>query len=348
MKICGRKMEDRKSYSRINALDTLRGYCVLLMIAWHYYFFLRINSLETEFFIVWVMNVIGIVGNPIFIIVMGVSLVLSIDKRKKKGENFKNNLIHLSKRAILFFVVHHIMVISYFLYFGPTIFQMPHLYPGWIPSLGINAVICFFLMYSRKLYRFSLMLGLEFIDLFNLLPGFGIYINSLFHMIFGTIIGELIICARMKGNLRSLLKKFFISGLILIIVGIPSEYYVSLTYDLTIPNNNVLHSPFFIIYALGFFILAFSILFWIQDLNANKNRVFQPIVIFSSLSLTLYYAHYVLGTNFFLPFGFGNLLSLYSYVIFLMSFYIIVYLFGVLWSRSRFKYSLEWIIRTFS
>ncbi|MHA1378242.1 MAG: heparan-alpha-glucosaminide N-acetyltransferase domain-containing protein [Candidatus Helarchaeota archaeon] len=337
-----------KNPSRINSIDMLRGYCVFLMIAWHYYFFLKVDYLETNYFILWVMNIIGIAGNPIFIIVMGVSLALSIDRRKKRGEDFKSNIIHLTKRALLFFLVHHVMVISYFLYFGPLIFDMNGLYPGWIPSLGINAVICFLLMYLRKIYRFFIMIGVQSIAFITPLPILSLFQNILFHMIFGTIVGELIIEARNNNNQRHFIKKMAVSGIILMIIGIPSEYYVYQTYDLSVPNNSVLNSPFFMIYALGFFTLSFSLLFWIQDLNTRKRRIFHPLTIFSSLSLTLFYSHYALGTNFFLPFGFGNRFSVYSYIVFLICFYISTYLIGILWSKSKYKYSLEWIIRKFS
>lgn len=333
---------------RINALDSLRGYCVVLMIAWHYYFFLKADFIETNLFIFWIMNIIGIVGNPIFIIVMGVSLTLSIDRRKSLGHNFNKNFLHLFKRALIFFIIHHIMVISYFLYFGQSVFQINGLYPGWIPSLGINAIICFLLMYIKKIFRIFIMIGIEISIFFNLIPGFEIIFNSLFPMIFGTIVGELIIEARNSDNLNLLIRKMFVSGIIILGIGIPSEYYVNLTYDLSIPNNSVLFSPFFIIYAFGFFILLFAILFWIQDLHPIKNRVFNPLVVFSSLSLTLYYSHYAIGTNFFMPFGFGNKFSVYSYVIFLICFYITTYLIGILWVKSKYKYSLEWFIRKFS
>ena len=333
--------------SRIHALDTMRGYCVLMMIAWHYYFFLKVNYLETNFFIFWIMNVIVLPGNPMFIIIMGTSLVLSLERRKEKGNGFQNNLFHLIKRAILFFLVHHIMVISYLLYFGPMVFQLPNLYPGWIPALGINAIICFFLMYLRKIYRFFIMVGINLTSMFNLIPYIGLDFNSLFYMIFGTILGELIVEARENDAILAFKKKMLVTGIILFIVGIPCEVYINNTYDLSIPNPNVLNKPFFAVYSIGIFILIFSILFWIQDCR-NKKRISQPLTLFSSLSLTIFYFHYVLGTNFFMPFGFGNLFSLYSYVLFLVAFYIALYLICVLWARAKNKYSLEWIVRRFS
>ncbi|MFX1449251.1 MAG: heparan-alpha-glucosaminide N-acetyltransferase domain-containing protein [Promethearchaeota archaeon] len=333
--------------SRIHSLDTMRGYCVLMMIAWHYYFFLKVNYIETNFFIFWIMNVIVLPGNPMFIIIMGASLVLSLERRKKKGNGFRNNLFHLIKRAILFFVVHHIMVISYLLYFGPIIFQIRNLYPGWIPALGINAIICFFLMYLRKIYRFFIMIGINITSIINLIPYIGLDFNSLIYMIFGTILGELIVEARENNNIVAFKKKMLISGIILFLVGIPCEIYINSVYDLSIPNTSVLNKPFFAVYSIGIFILTFSILFWIQDCR-NKKRISQPLTIFSSLSLTVFYFHYVLGTNFFMPFGFGNFFSLYSYVLFLVAFYITLYLIFVLWARAKNKYSLEWIIRRFS
>lgn len=337
-----------KDSLRINSLDTLRGYCVILMIAWHYYFFLKSNYPETNFFIFWIMNVIGLVGNPIFIIVMGTALILSLDSRKKNGKSYRDNILHLIKRFFIFLVANQILVFSYFLYFGISVFQMPELYPGWIPALGINAIICFLLMNLRKLFRVFIMLGIEIEIMFGLIPYIGIDFGSLFYMIFGTIIGDLIIEARKNNKMWAFQKKIFLSGLILFILGIPSEIYVSHEFDLTVPNNTVLHSPFFIIYALGFFLLMFSVLFYIQDYNKKLVRLLRPLTIFSSLSLTLYYIHYIIGTNFFMPFGFGNRFSVYSYGQFLLCFYIATYLIGLLWSRSRYKYSIEWIIQKFS
>ncbi|NVM02176.1 MAG: DUF1624 domain-containing protein [Candidatus Helarchaeota archaeon] len=334
--------------SRVHSLDTMRGYCVLMMIAWHYYFFLKVDYIETNFFIFWIMNVIVLPGNPMFIIVMGASLVLSLDRRKQKGYNSRDNFIHLIKRAVLFFVVHHIMVISYLLYFGPMVFQIRGLYPGWIPALGINAIICFFLMYLRKIYRFLIMVGINISSLINLIPYIGLDFNSLIYMIFGTILGELIVEARKKDNISAFQKQMFIAGIILFIIGIPCEIYINIVYDLSIPNTSVLNKPFFAVYSIGIFILTFSILFRIQDYNRNKKRMSQPLTLFSSLSLTIFYFHYALGTNFFMPFGFGNFFSLYSYVLFLVAFYITLYLLCVLWSRSKNKYSLEWIVRRFS
>ncbi|MFX0134739.1 MAG: heparan-alpha-glucosaminide N-acetyltransferase domain-containing protein [Candidatus Hodarchaeota archaeon] len=343
-------IENRKiiDSSRVHSLDTMRGYCVLMMIAWHYYFFLKVDFMETNFFIFWIMNVIVLPGNPMFIIVMGASLVLSLERRKQKGNGSRDNFIHLIKRAVLFFVVHHIMVISYLLYFGPVVFQIRGLYPGWIPALGINAIFSFLLLNLRKIYRFFVMLGIEIVETLHLLPYIGVDLGSLFYMIFGTILGELIIEARKNNNVRDFQKKMFITGIILFILGIPCEIYNSYIYDFFVPNVGILDDPLFAIYAIGIFILTFSILFRIQDYNKNKKRISQPLTLFSSLSLTIFYFHYALGTNFFMPFGFGNLFSLYSYVLFLVGFYITLYLFGVIWSRSKNKYSLEWIVRKFS
>ncbi len=334
--------------SRVNSLDTMRGYCVLMMIAWHYYFFLKVDYLETNFFIFWIMNIIVLPGNPMFVIVMGASLVLSLERRKQKGYNSRDNIIHLIKRAILFFVVHHVMVISYLLYFGPVVFQVRGLYPGWIPALGINAIICFFLMYLRKIYRFFVIVGINISSIINLIPYIGLDFNSLFYMIFGTILGELIVEARKKGNVSAFQKRIFILGIILFILGIPCELYINSIYDLSFPNTDVLNKPFFAVYSIGIFILTFAVLFRIQDYNKNKKRISHHLTLFSSLSLTIFYFHYALGTNFFMPFGFGNFFSLYSYVLFLIAFYITLYLISVLWSRSKNKYSLEWFIRKFS
>ncbi|MHA1381927.1 MAG: hypothetical protein ACTSRG_26450, partial [Candidatus Helarchaeota archaeon] len=109
------------------------------------------------------------------------------------------------------------------------------------------------------------------------------------------------------------------------------------------------YAPFFTIYSLGMFFLIFSILFWIQDYNKAKPRKLEPIRVFSSLSLTIFYFHLILGTNLFTPLGMGNLMSLYSYICFVFCFYVALYIFfGVLWGKKKYKYSFEWIIRKFS
>ncbi len=337
-----------KISSRVYALDTLRGYCILLMIAWHYYFFLKVGTLGTDFYIFWFMNIVSIPGNPIFIIVMGASLVLSVDSREKRGHSFRDNLIHVIKRAVIFFLASQIIVISFFLYFGIMAFQILSLYPGWLTSLGIGAIICFFLKDLRKTFRLLIMIGIEIGIYMGFLPYFGIDYGIIVYMTYGTIIGDLILEARENQKINDFKKKMLGLGLALFIAGIPCEFLISQAYDLTVPNNNVLYDPFFMIYALGMFTLLFSILFWIQDGNENKKRIFQPITVFSSLSITIFIFHDVLRNNFFIPFGFGNLFTLYPFIIFLSCFYITLYLIGVVWSRSNYKYSLEWFIRKFS
>lgn len=335
--------------NRIYALDTLRGISIILMIALHYYWFLKSNFFETKMYIQWAVNFICIVANPIFIMVMGVVLVISLDDRQKKGKNFKDNLIHLIKRFLLFFVMNQILVVSYILYFGvDTTFSMPNLYPGWIPSLGINAIICLFLLYFKKLYRFFFMVGIEFLTELKLVPFWGIIdYPSLFYMIFGTLIGSLFLEAKENGNFSSFQKKILISGIILFSIGLPSEFYLMSTFNLTIPHNTYQYAPFFTMWALGLFSLLFAILYWIQDYNKKSKRKAQPIMIFSNLSLTIFYFHLVLMTDLFI-FFMGNLLSVYSYLLFLICFDISIYLMGIIWARKNYIYSLEWLLRKYS
>ncbi|MHA1380656.1 MAG: heparan-alpha-glucosaminide N-acetyltransferase domain-containing protein, partial [Candidatus Helarchaeota archaeon] len=202
-------IQAKKNPFRIYSIDTIRGYSILLMIAWHYYFMLKVNYFETKMYILFLMNLFGQVANPIFIIIMGIALSLSMDKRDQSGKNFNDNLIHLIKRAIIFFLLNQVLVIAYIFYFGFDLtFSMEGLYPGWIPSLGISSVVCFFLKYLRKIYRILIIIVIEFFFELHLIEGYWIFnLSAVFFMTIGTIVGEYIIDARNKNAWKSFQRK---------------------------------------------------------------------------------------------------------------------------------------------
>ncbi|MFX0142111.1 MAG: acyltransferase family protein [Candidatus Hodarchaeota archaeon] len=339
-----------KKSARIHSIDTMRGYQILLMIAGHYNSFLRLDYFETAMFTMFVRNMVEQVANPLFIIVMGVALVLSMDQRKKRGKTFRDNLIHQIKRANIFFMLNQVLVITYIIYFGVEItFTQAGLYPGWITSLGIIAVFCFLLLYVKKLYRILIMIVVELLYEMHFISGWWIFnLSAFFYMTFGTLIGEYILEARENNSWRAFQIKIFISGIILFTLGIIAEYYLYVTYDLTIPHTTTKYAPFFNIYALGMFTFVFSIFFRIQDYKREKGMRIEAISPFSNLSLTLFYAHLIVMAVLLIPIGMGNALSVYSFIVFILCFYIFVYLLGALWARKGYIYSFEWIIRKFS
>lgn len=339
-----------KKSARIHSIDTMRGYQIILMISWHYYVFLKVDYFETQMYILFVMNLFGQVANALFIIVMGVALVLSMDQRKNRGNNFRDNLIHVIKRAIIFFLLNQVLVITYIFYFGFEItFTMSGLYPGWITSLGIISVFCFLLLYVKKLYRIVIMIVIELLYEMHFISGWWIFnLSAFFYMTFGTLIGDFILEARQNNSWRAFQIKIFISGLIIFTLGVLAELYLINTYDLTVPHTTPQYAPHFNIYCLGMFTLVFSIFFRIQDYKREHGIPIGPIRVFSNLSLTIFYSHLILLASVFVPFGMGNAFSVYSFVVFLMCFYIILYLLGILWERKGNIYSFEWIIRKFS
>jgi len=205
-------------------------------------------------------------------------------------------------------------------------------------------------MYLRKLYRILIIIGIEFLYELSFINGYWVFnLSAFFFFFFGTVVGDLILEARDNNSWNSFLKKMGLSGIILFTIGVINELYLINTYDLTIPHTTTKYAPFFNNYSLGMFVLVFAILFWIQDYNKEKPRKFEPIRVFSSLSLTIFYFHLIIGTSLFIPSGLGNTMSLYSYVIFIFCFYFSIYVFfGVLWGRKKYIYSFEWIIRRFS
>ncbi len=339
-----------KKSSRIHSIDTMRGYQIVLMIAWHYWAFLKTGYFETKMYVLFVMNLFGQVANALFVIVMGVSMVLSMDQRKNKGMNFRDNLIHWIKRAIIFFLLNQVLVITYLINFGAEItFSMSGLYPGWITSLGIIAIFCFLLLYVKKLYRILIMIVIELLYEMQFIDGWWIFnLSAFFYMTFGTLIGDFILEARQNNSWREFQVKIFATGVILFTLGILAELYLINTYDLTVPHTTPQYAPFFNIYSLGMFTLVFSIFFRIQDYKRERGVAIGPIRVFSNLSLTIFYSHLILLASFFIPIGMGNSFSVYSFVIFLMCFYISIYLIGVLWAKKGYIYSFEWIIRKFS
>ena len=343
------KQSSKKS-SRIHSIDTMRGYQILLMIAGHYNSFLKIDYFETAMFTMFVRNMVEQVANPLFIIVMGVALVLSMDQRKKRGKKFNDNLIYNIKRAIIFFLLNQVLVITYIIYFGVEItFTQSGLYPGWITSLGIIAVFCFFLLYVKKLYRILVMIVIELLYELHFISGWWVFnLSAFFYMTFGTLIGEYILEARENNSWRAFQIKIFVSGIILFTLGVLAELYLYNTYDLTIPHTTTQYAPHYNIYALGMFTFVFSIFFRIQDYKRDPGMRIEAIRVFSNLSLTLFYSHLIVMAILFIPIGMGNAFSVYSFLIFMLCLYIFIFLLGVLWAKKGYIYSFEWIIRKFS
>jgi len=361
---------------RLLSLDLIRGFAAFFMVHGHFiYQTMSINpDLKiTNLFFFFAENFIYTPGWTMFFLIIGIGLAISIERQKLKNIGFAERLIHILKRTLIFIIIQYFYNIVNFglinTFFLPTFLNPITSFANsnLIAQIGLWSLVVFFLMEIPILAR------IPFAILFAYLGYFVFFVqgNMVFYILTGGIFGSILIKEIKKGKYKRFLKYLTIFAIIFFIIGLPMQI-VTVNNRIFIDNTvfvlivqdspwkyyeivpkytnyaDYLASPGFIFYSLGIVLGLFAVLFWFMDIKKHNPKIFRPFILWGNLTLTLYVTHFILLYQMIYNLKLIYYFSFFTFMIWTLTMCIFIYIMAVIWSRSNFKYSLEWILRKFS
>ncbi len=359
---------------RIKSIDFLRGFAVVIMLEFHFANIFVIRSILEPIVII---HFLGISGAPIFLLIVGLSVVLSINNRKQRGQPENEIKSHILKRGLVIILLHYLL--------GASIFGFQAIW-GWgiLSLIGAAIIISYYLSkYSerilwicaigviiaspllRVLLNYELDTAVSF-DIYNFLtittykspwdvlafirgvlvtPGFPIF-PHIFFVIVGVWLGNTLLKHIRTNSVSSLLKKLAVFGVVFVIMGLFLEV-LSNMFPLTEADTMVGNTGYNF-WSLGIVFLSFALCFWIQDLKGKDNQFFRSVTFLGNISLTILFVHAFFAWYITPVLGGLNNITLFSQHIIMFTFYCGIWIFGSLWQKTGFKWSLRWIIEKLS
>ena len=359
---------------RIKSVDFIRGLTVVDLIVFHFANILVIrSSLEPVF----IIHFWGIAGAPIFLLLVGMSIVLSKNIRKQRGEAENKIKTHTIKRGLIIIILHYVL--------GASIFGFEAIW-GWgiLSLIGASIIISYWLSdcsdrtlwilaiaviaispFLRVLLNYQIDTAYQF-NFFSIIPietyaspwnisafirgvlvvpGFPIFPHIGF-VIIGVWLGNVLIRSLKNNEVNKLMKKLTIAACIFIGIGIFMEILSNL-FPLT-PADKMVGNTGYNLWAIGVAFLFFVLFYWLQDIKNMDNKVFRFISFFGDISLTVLFVHSFV-VWYLLPILGGPFnITLFSDLIITFSFTCTFWILGDLWKKTRYKYSIKWLIGSLS
>ncbi len=346
---------------RIKSIDTLRGLSVIFYLMFHFGSWLASSSN------LWLMGnpgdlllapipYLGMVAAPIFIMVSGMSQRISIERRRNDGIPEKEIQVHVIKRGLILLIFHFFLHFIYFYWeFGKNVWWWDE-----IATIAISMIMVYYtskisikwrllliglMIYFYPALRVLLDITRDYTFLFYNSPWSldrffaGMISNGTCPIIpqssmavFGSILAEFVMDEKIE--LLPILAVIF--SVTIVVTAILRLNPIFTPWDLG------LH----LIQTFGIWALIFLAIFWIQDVNGLPS--IDVLSILSELSLTLFYIHVVFGYAVIFISGGAQQLSPYGFYVIFLFFVMVIFVLGQLWRKTKFKGSLEFLLRMLS
>lgn len=326
---------------RFEYLDGLRGIAIVLMMAQHFTTVLMdLSLLDSPPYVFLV--VLGILSAPMFLFLVGVCLPLSVARRRDRGDTEFEISKHVFLRGFILMMSGFLFM---FLWTGELL--------RWI---GMFILITYPLIdmpvKARLIIGILILAGTPLLNLYLVPPVKGFaedlaiqtswsssaFIRSIYGagalvllrwfslVLFGTIIGSLLVQFLHEGREHEFQSTTFKLGLVLTGIGAPELV-------LALPFNEF---PAFSVAGItGLSLLLLSGLMWLQKNHERAFRVFNPLTVFGRLSLSIYLGHIVLWLGALRVLGLGFSLSLPEVLAALFSCYLATWVWGGFWLKTR-------------
>ncbi len=374
--------------TRLFSLDVIRGIAAFFMVNGHFIYDTMSKDPKLQFtksFFFMAENFIYTVGWTMFFLIIGIGLAISTQRYKLKKVSFEVRLYHVLKRTIILVIIQYVYNLVNFgflssdyykLYFGPysntdfTYFFNPissFSHSNLIAQIALWSFVVFILMELPTVARVIIAVVVAYFGYYV----FAVQGNMFFYILTGEIFGTYLVNELGKGNTERVYKLILFFGIILFCIGLPLHivtvnnrifvdniFYISQLiqsqsgktrlYSGVTNYADYLASPGFILYSLGAVFMLFASLFWILDVKKKKSKIFRPFILWGNLTLTLYVTHFILLYQFVYNLELYLYFSLVTFMTWNLLLCIFIYIGAVFWSRYKFKYSLEWIIRKYS
>jgi uncharacterized membrane protein len=341
------KKEDKK-FTRFVSIDFLRAIAIILMVLVHFAKFLTMPAGKQSSFYPFI-NYLGFMAAPLFLFIVGISLIFSINKQREKPNK------HILLRSLFFIVFGFLFMIAW----NADILHF----------IGLFILISFFSLKLNKTYRIILAnvflwlapvlllfinyneswarLSYEFAGFFTvsgffknmLLTGFHPIFPWLFLVLMGTVIGEFFLNNKKPKDF--LFYNLFI-GIVLIFFGF-FLHFIGIWKIHFYPST-----PSYMILSLGICLFLLGLFFWLFEIKKLGKTICKPLFFLGTVSFSMYIFHIVLGIGIFYFLDSLFSLSLLFVVIYTLSFLIGFSLLLYLWVKKLKFGPFELLVRIFS
>lgn len=280
-------------HRRLESIDILRGLAVLLMLYYHFVRWLMRGSERT--------SVLAIGNIPltdlapiIFFMVTGLTLFISVSRRRAKGVPRREITRHIVKRYLLLMVGGLLLDL---VVWGPA-----HL-AFWdvLEAIGLTNILAYLIIayWTESTPVLLAIGGLGYLSVFvleGILPGWtpGIFKNMLvgtfpigpylMYVLVGIVIGQALVRSAASGRERTFAGIAFgisagalLLGLALQKMGFTLERYPPVAS--------------FVLFTLGGTISLFALFFWLKELRPAPPRWLNPLKLFGERAIYIYVGH---------------------------------------------------------
>ena len=339
---------------RLEYLDSLRGIAIVLMMAQHFTTVLMdLSLLDSPSYIFLVA--LGILSAPMFLLLVGVCLPLSVARRRERGDTefeiskhvFLRGFILMMSGFLFMYLWEHEQLrwIGMFILMMYPMLDMPvktRLIIGLLVLAG-TPLLNLYLVPTVKGFTEDLTIQTSWSSSEFIRSIYGAGALVLFRwfslVLFGTIIGSLLVQFLREGREHEFQSTTFKLGLVLTGIGVPELF-------LAIPFNDF---PALSVAGItGLSLLLLSGLMWLKKNHERAYRILTPLTIFGRLSLSLYLGHIVLWLGASRVLGLGFSLSLPEVLAALFSCYLIAWVLGVFWLKKQPTGPVELLLARFT
>ena len=310
----------KASRIRLSSIDALRGLAVILMFFHHFPEFLMQDPYNSDTFIL--MFMISRLSAPLFLAVVGISIVLSAYKRSG-GEDKNATVRHFIKRGFTLLIAG--AVLNVMIFADPMKLNILH-------TIGLSIIILSIVAVSPTMYNIaaSLLAALLCSEAAYFLEPAKTILSRfdfplfpwIIFVIYGMILGSSIIQFNKEGKVKIIVWYLQVSAVLLMVstafcifIGIPFEYQ----HKITLPFISLAM-------ALTAYILSISLL--VYEIRRSDPAILRPLLTYGRFALPVYFIHYAFVITIPRIQGFENMLSLneslYALVVFLIASYLVL------------------------
>lgn len=336
--------------SRLEYLDSLRGVAVMLMMLQHSALVLMDLSLVDSFPYV-LMVFLGMFSAPMFLLLVGAGLYISVERRRARGENELRIRKHVLKRGsvlmvfgLLFMFVWEGEILRYIGIFIMLTyyFLLLHTRTQLVAGLVIVALSSA-LKYSPLLNWGGFPEGLFFRNSWDYSKfiyriygdGYSMVFLWFSFVVFGSVLGSVLIRFVRQGREQAFQSMALKLGLLLSSLGALEPFFM-----IPVDDFPALH----VMLTLGVSLIVLSGLIWWNRRRRHVSRLFGALALYGRLSLSIYIGHIIIWLGALELLGLTLDLSLLGVIAALSSCYVFTWAFGVYWLKIRDTGPLELIV----